>query len=170
MTLTDLPQTKNVKISFHQNVANCLLHLREQAHKFTNSYLILKCRYTFTIYHKSNVINITGIPNFSEITTAVKHFATLSQIPYDPSILIKVDNTTASGKFSHRINFSSLSNCGCVVRYNPLFPGAFLTLPNNIKTIIFKSGKYVIIGCKSEEHIFASFSALSVIVESMHSG
>lgn len=164
MTLIE-PQVKNVKVSFHQNVSECLLHLIKHAYKYTNSYLIVKDKYTFTIYHKSNIVNITGIPTFEEISTAVEQFAILSTLPYDPTLIIKIDNTTVSGKFPFKINFSLLSQCGCVVRYTPLFPGAFVTLPNNIKTILFKSGKYVIVGCKSKEHVHASFRSLSEIVK-----
>lgn len=165
MALTDPPKTQNVKISFHQNVSEFISCLSQLATKVTSSYFILKSKYTYTIYHKSNIINITGIPGFDAIELAIKHLTTITGIPYDSTRLVKVDNTTASGQFLHKLDLASLYKCGHKVRYNPsLFPGAFLTLPNGITTILFKSGRYIIVGCKSSEHIQTSFDALSAIL------
>jgi TATA-box binding protein (TBP) (component of TFIID and TFIIIB) len=171
MTFIDYPKTTNVKISFRWNVSDCIEDLIPIAHKVTNSYLILKRSYTISIYHKivnkANLINITGIPNFSLIDEAFQQFISLhTTLAREPptNFRISIDNTTSNGQFPHKIDFSLLHKSECTVRHSPLFPGAFLKLPNNITTILFKSGKYVLLGCHSEEHINISFSYLCQVL------
>ena len=162
------PVIRNVKISFHLALKEYISQLKKRACKITSSYIILRHRYTFTIYFKSNLVNITGIPSFEHINTAVKSFCKLAVISYPFKIHIKIDNTTSNGQFVHKIDFKVLSKCldrQYSIRYNPsLFPGAFLALPNHKKTILFKSGKYIIVGCKSQKQIFDSFQLLQDIL------
>jgi TATA-box binding protein (TBP) (component of TFIID and TFIIIB) len=158
------PKVNNVKVSFHLDVSEHTSLLEKIAYKITNSYILIKNIYTFNIFKKSNIVNITGIPSFEHISTAIAKFQSLLSIPpiYTE---INVDNTTANGQFPQRLPFQALTNISdCSVRYNPsLFPGAFLTLQNKRKVILFKSGKYIIIGCKSQEEINESFSLLTNI-------
>lgn len=158
------PITRNVKISFPYSVSECISKLSENAHKITNSYIILKSIYTFTIYYKSNLVNITGIPNFQAIPLALQQFHMLAATFLDFECSVAIDNSTANGQFNNKINFNVL-NKHYPIRYNPsLFPGAFLILPNKKRIILFKSGKYVIVGCKSQDQINDSFIQLQRII------
>lgn len=164
---------KNVKISFRQNLDKHFSRLRRKAINITDSYIILKHKYTFTIYHKAkdednkHLVNITGIPNFEHIKHAYRHFMKWMRIPDKSARYVQVDNTTASGQLSYPINFSLLIKCGLQVSHTPLFPGASVILPNNITTIVFKSGKYIIVGCKNKSQLAESFEKLKAITESL---
>ena len=169
MSTSVLPILRNVKISFRLNLDNCRSVLESEASKVTTSYLIFKKdKYTFSIFRKSNTVNVTGLPDFTHVIPAFEQFLTLSAISYSPSIYIKIDNTTVNGQFPYKFNFTLLRESQCIAHYNPsVFPGCVLTLPNGIKSIIFKSGKYIIVGCKSELHINESFNFLCSIVQKL---
>jgi TATA-box binding protein (TBP) (component of TFIID and TFIIIB) len=162
------PVTRNVKVSFSLILQDYIPQLKKQAIKITSSYIILKRRYTFTVYFKSNLVNITGIPSFEHIFPAVSYFCRLAPINFQGKTRIAIDNSTSNGHFPFKIDFKLLSKClanQTSIRYNPsLFPGAFLALPNGKKTILFKSGKYIIVGCKSKKQIFNSFDLLRTLL------
>jgi TATA-box binding protein (TBP) (component of TFIID and TFIIIB) len=162
------PRVRNVKVSIRLDIKEQFELLKKKAYKYTNSYLILKeGGYTITVYHNSNVVNITGIPNFEQIDLALQYFSILTAIPYYLLVLtVKVDNSTANGQLRQKVDFNLLRQSNCVITYNPsLFPGATLTLSNLKKAILFKSGKYVLVGCKSEDEITESFSSLQTITK-----
>lgn len=165
----DKPVTRNVKISFRLILKEYIPRLKKQAYKITSSYILLRHKYLFTVYFKSNLINITGIPSFMQINEAVKRFCKLALISFPIKISISIDNTTSNGQFPYKIDFKVLCKCllnsNYSLRYNPsLFPGAFLALPNQKKAILFKSGKYIIIGCKTKKQIIDSFNFLHNIL------
>jgi TATA-box binding protein (TBP) (component of TFIID and TFIIIB) len=150
------PKISNVKISFRYPATGYAHDLKEVAYRVTSSYILVKKQYTYTIYHKSNLVNVTGIPSFNDISLALKVFHGLTTDQSSPIISVKVDNTTASGQFPRKIKIQTLQ-----VRYNPsLFPGASLRLTNKTTALLFRSGKYVIVGGKSEAQIQQSFDLL----------
>lgn len=164
----------NVKISFKSNVAEYAQELFDRAVKVTNYYIILKKRYTFTVYYKTNVVNITGITSFDKILKAVKKFRSFSNlIKVIEKASIKIDNSTAYGTVLGKINILKLKSSDKIkkrIQYNPLlFPGAFITLKSK-KVIIFKSGKYIILGCRNILEINKVFKRLKKIILNHNGG
>jgi len=109
-------------------------------------------------------VNITGIPNFERVKEAIRIFCETFRIQLIDRF--QIDNSTASGQVE-RFSFKRLlGTFGKQVHYNAsLFPGAFLTLSNRKTSILFKSGKYIILGCKSEEEVLTSFAALQEAIK-----
>lgn len=165
------PRVNNVKVSFRLDVSEHVPLLKKLAYKITKSYVILRRVYTFSIFKKANIVNITGIPSFEEVPAAVERFATIISLP-SAAFRVVVDSSTASGQFPQKLQFHLLSEVSdCAIRYNPSrFPGACLTLPNNKKVNLFKSGKYSILGCKSPEEIDETFRFLEAAIVKSHNG
>lgn len=161
------PRVSNVKISFRlKTTVDVPLHRFRNA-RVTDNYLIVKGQFTYTVYHSAKVGNITGIPTFSKIRKALRGFCRIFDFKRSNLFHIRVDNTTASGQYLKKINFWKLSKClgkNWILRHNPsLFPGAFFNLRTGKKVIIFKSGNYIILGCKSKLMLKESFRALEEV-------
>jgi len=161
-----LPRVCNVKISFHLDPHFNTHLLKESAHKVTNYYIIVKDIYTYTIYYKSNIANITGIPNFERVDDALSSFLKLTNFSCRGQV--RIDNSTVTGRLEEKISFPALFSFISKenINYNPsLFPGAFLKLPNGRKVILFKSGKYNLVGCKNQVEIEQSFLELKHLLQ-----
>jgi TATA-box binding protein (TBP) (component of TFIID and TFIIIB) len=156
------PKVSNVKISFKVGIGVCTSLLDHPSAKITSYYVIVREVYVFTFYFKSGVINITKIATFNDIPNAVKKFMEL--ISSNISVQVRVDNSTATGSCQTRIDFNRFKNVldyDCLLRYNNLvFPGAFFKTPNNKRIILFKSGKYVCLGCRSESEVEETYGHL----------
>lgn len=168
------PVIANIKLSFRLISGEILSYLFIQANKVTSTYLIYKdpiYNFTLTIYYqskKNKIINITGIRDLDILPCIFKY---IRRFFNHPSIFgpFKVDNITASGRCSNLINFSLLSQCANLkggFKFNSsLFPGGFIKLNNGKRIIIFKSGKYISVGCKSQSEINDSYSLLKEIID-----
>jgi hypothetical protein len=152
----------NIKVSF--NIENnflwkdalnniCKLNSFPAPVKKSNI-IVIKCKYTFCIFEKKNNFihfNVTGIKNFQSVDEFKTYF---KNIFFPCEILnFKIDNITATFNLNNEINLFKLYEISNKVNYNPeRFPGLFLK--DFEKTcIIFKNGKVIILGCKSEKEI-----------------
>ena len=163
------PIVCNVKISFIVKTHSLIrrMEMLKYVTKKTQTYYIIKNIYTYTIYRnafeykKSFIVNITGIKDFSEILRAVRHFQSFAPVECE---CVKIDNSTAFGRYLGSIDFALIKLCldnSQEFKYNcHLFPGCFVRLRNRKNIIIFKSGKYNIIGCKSREEIKLCFKEI----------
>jgi len=170
----------NVKISFTCKFDYfTYYYLKSFAKKITNTYIILKDkknRYTYTMYRynktgnkHSRTINITGIKSFDLILHAVRTFQSLALDSFSCE-QIRIDNSTASGLLSHKLDFVKLAkaiNNKYVLKHNlSLFPGAFIRLQNNNKNVIlFPSGKFILVGCKSRTELAIHFSEFEQVIQ-----
>lgn len=164
------PTVCNVKISFAvpQLSEDHLELLRDMASKLTQYYYVVRAKYTYTIYRKSKIVNVTGINTFENILDGVRCFRALLDNCLSEFINVKIDNATAVGKYSRAINFLKIQKCipsDYTIKIPPTFPGAFLKLPNQKKILLFRSGKYISVGCKSRTEIDSTFKQLKSFLE-----
>ena len=78
---------------------------------------------------------------------------------------MKIVNVICSGDLGQKINLNSLLQiCGEKYHYDPeIYPAGYICLPN-CKITIYSSGKYIIVGLKSLEHIESTFLQLLTIL------
>lgn len=162
------PTICNVKISFAApKLTNENLYLlREMSTRLTQSYYVIKTQYTFTIYFNCKIINITGIQHFDLVLDAIRAFKDLIKNQSVECENIKIDNSTAFGRYFGSVDFFKIQNClpiGYNIKFTPLFPGAFVELRNKKKILIFKSGKYISVGCKSRASLKSTFEELKAL-------
>ncbi len=122
-----------------------------------NNFIVIKTFYTFIIFKKGNKttnhLNITKIPNLSEIFFALIYIQNLLETKI---LTYVIDNITATYQIKN-VNFdetlNNLKNSTCNIQYNnDVFPGIFIKLKTGTG-ILFHSGKIVLIGCKSIYHL-----------------
>lgn len=115
----------------------------------------------YTIFHNSSHVNVTGIPTLKELNFALFRFNKQLQqnIKIDDVV---IDNITAVGFIwenkKEKINLipieehiRSLKLPLTTVNLRPdFFPGAVIRTKGYGTVILFSSGKYIIVGCKSE--------------------
>ena len=127
-------------------------HIPEPVKK--SNIIVIKCIYTFCIFEKKkNLIhfNVTGVKNFNQVEGFADFF---NNFFFTCEILnFKIDNITATFNVNNKINLLKLYEISEKVKYNrERFPGLFLK--DYEKTcIIFKNGKVIILGCKSEKEV-----------------
>ena len=129
---------------------------RIRTRRFQN-FLVVHRKFTHVLFKSSRKLsrvqhcNITKVL-LNETSEAIDELAFIIQ--KDPqSIDFKVDNITATGSLDRTIELEDFiqgnSDISSFISYQPeVFPGLFLKNQFG-KTIIFKSGKLVIIGCKT---------------------
>ena len=117
-----------------------------------NNFIVLKAKYTFIIFKKGrnsteNHINITKIPNISLISKAIKEIEDILNCKH---YNLRVDNIIASSNLHKTLDLVEIVRIKKFekIKYNnQKFPGLFVTFEKGT-TIIFHSGKIVIVGCK----------------------
>lgn len=121
----------------------------------------------YTVFHSGHV-NVTGVRNFTHLDRAVERVNALLDCSITPAD-IKINNITASGKIL-RLNFRRVwqyakTQPGMTFNYHPgQFPGGCLRQEGKSTVTIFSSGKYIIIGSKSQEQIQETFESLLHLV------
>lgn len=151
----------NVKVSLKTTpisldiVFNNLSRNDYNCKKYPN-FLVIKTKYTFIIFKTNsngeNHINITKIPNLSDINEAIEIIKQLT------SCFVKsdtIDNIIATTSVNRKLNLHKIvedKNFARIKYNNEKFPGLFLKF-DKATVILFHSGKIVIVGSKSEEII-----------------
>lgn len=134
-------------------------------------------RLTFTLFHSSTHVNVTGVSSYTLLEKAVAFFnATFKTRVCTADVCI--DNITASGslrvnhkpainlrEIERRIVTSSTTDCGSFSLRADFFPGAVLRKPDHSTVILFASGKFVIVGSKSPWAIQEAFLRLLVLIQ-----
>jgi TATA-box binding protein (TBP) (component of TFIID and TFIIIB) len=151
----------NVKVSIKtlslslDIVYNCLKLKGLNCIHYTN-FLVIKNKYTYIIFktnkQKENHINITKIPNLSNVKEAIDLITNLTQCIVTS---FKIDNIIATSSANQKLNLDKIvkeKKFNQIKYNNEKFPGLFLKF-NKGTAILFHSGKIVIVGCKSEEAI-----------------
>jgi len=179
--LVIVPTVCNVKISFRTKLSsNITTWLIGISTKWTDSYIIIKYEnFTYTIHnnrYNEDVINVTGISKFEDILAAIRSFQNLIRkgaeiaptlLPDEKCYQVKIDNSTAFGRYLEVLDFTQLPKCISdkqSFKFNPtLFPGCFIKLSNGKNVLVFRSGKYNIVGCKSRKELREVFLELKQI-------
>ena len=141
-----------------------------------NFFLTKVSGFSFVIFNKRGFVNISGVKNFNTL----HHLRKVLQETFNTPVKIEniiIDNITASGKlcWSNRYKFQNLTKLNDIsLSLNPQsFPAAIIrpkrhTYIKKIGTIIlFSNGKYIIVGCKSEENLIETWKKLISIKNSM---
>ena len=153
----------NVKISIKTSPIslNTVLDLQFKNKKFTNiknlknykNFVVLKEKYTYSIFKTNskseNHINITKIPNLTEIQESIKHLKKYLDFSLKT---LQVDNIIATLKHKNPIDLVSVCERKLFdsMKYNnERFPGLFIKFDVGT-AILFHSGKIVLVGCKKE--------------------
>ncbi len=177
---------KNVKFHFAVNhplsIPDHLLN-RESTKKHVNFFVIWLKTFVYIIFPSAGHVNVSGVPSFESISIALKEFNAQFGYAIQRSD-IKIDNTTASGRFA-RFDFPKLlKHCSknhpdyrISVRTD-FFPSIILR-PSSLSRrqnlsgsvglstcIIFSNGKYIIVGAKSIDSIRHTFSHANTFVSS----
>ena len=134
-----------------------------------HNYSVYKSKYTYIVFHKADYVNVTGVPDITEICKAVRHFCYLFNIPTHRLIRksMQVDNLTVSGCFKKEFDLNSvkrllqdLSPKIIRVLFNQCrFPGMSINLTavnhkhirKSPTLILFSNGKFTIVGGKCLE-------------------
>ncbi len=137
--------------------------------------------FTLIIFNEKGRVNITGVKNFKKINKCLQLFNHIFS-QYITADSIVIDNSTSSGNilFSNfnvknktRINLVKLKffcnkKFGSDVKISlhpDFFPGAVIRRKSNSTVVLFTTGKYIIVGAKSEEEIEKSFNSLCAIIQ-----
>ena len=151
-----------------------------------NNFIVFKTKgFTYTLFKKKidngllidcqklpQHANISCISNIQEIKDSLYSLSSLLSI--DCSLLsYSIDTITANGDVGQSLNLEEIvlksSDLSNKIVFNiEKFPGIFASFRGSIKGIIFRSGKFVIVGAKSISEIEEAQSWLISKVVSIH--
>lgn len=181
MELTDenIPKTCNVKGHFKINKSACekicdILKSSDLAFDIKNFHNFMVLRfpdqsYIYTLFTTSGHVNVTGIKSFDLVKDSADFFAKTFDLVLD-SDCVKVDNSTSTGRIiGGRLNLLSVkskledkcSNTSFILRPH-FFPGGVIRRKKLPTVILFASGKYIIVGSKSEEESIKTYTSICV--------
>jgi TATA-box binding protein (TBP) (component of TFIID and TFIIIB) len=137
---------------------------KKEIFKQCHNFIVIRGKYVISIFLNSGAVNITGIPSFKKISSAVKYFCHLFRINQRQLTPLIIDNITASGDFNQKVNLKQLKhfingNCEKSIVTSATFntqrfPGCICRTFSRIGTCtVFRSGKYNIVGAKCLKHI-----------------
>ena len=183
--ILEKPRVVNVKCRFPlQSTIVIYPSARCRVTRTKNLIVLRAFHYAFTIFAKNNSdresvifeaksVNVTGIRNFGDIKQAVRVFNFITRQCIHAKEAI-IDCTTASGSTKNAIplNLSLIKyrldqeNKNFRVSFDPhFFPGAVLRQKGFGTVLLFASGKYVIVGAKSQKNIEDTHTATCRILE-----
>lgn len=133
--------------------------------KLHNNFLVLKAKFTFIIFKAKNSIenhiNITKIPDINSVPFAVLEIENILGCNH---FNLCVDNIIASANLHKTVDLIEIvknKNFEKIKYNNQKFPGLFITFKKGT-TIVFHSGKIVIVGCKTIPDIECILNKISV--------
>jgi TATA-box binding protein (TBP) (component of TFIID and TFIIIB) len=158
------PIINNVKAHIVVN-QTCIKKIKEQLFlketKTYHNYLVIRDKYTYIVFPKKGHINITGIKNIFEIDNVIDNFC--EDFKLNRNLItncLKIDNISAGGDFGKKLNVGAIQEklnrekTEFTVKFDRnYFPGAFCKTFDVGTIIIFRSGKYVIVGAKCQEDV-----------------
>mgnify|MGYP003519299646 CR=1 FL=1 len=184
------PIIYNVKISFEVNLNDidkifkiCNDINNNMKISYFKNFITITNRFIFFIHEKldqtkkngksySKCINITKIKNIENMKIAISHFCEMFDISEGSITNIKINNMTASGCLGKRIklnyfysnNILLKSNKFITIKYNiSIFPGMFCKTKYGT-ILLFQSGKYSIVGVKSEEDMLKIYNIIISLI------
>jgi TATA-box binding protein (TBP) (component of TFIID and TFIIIB) len=150
------------------------LSVWKKVKKYRN-FLVIKERFTYTIWPASGTVNIIGLKNLDDVAKAVSEMCREFKIDVTRirSELV-IDNVCASGHFGKTINLLHLEiqlykNKRFNVDLNRMYrPGAVCRTYARIGTIIvFSSGAYIIVGAKCLENVKTLFQKMIAVIKTL---
>ena len=161
---------------------------KEISYKCFNNFVVFRTKgFTYTLFKKRSHLdslkeckkiedqkchcNITKCL-FSNVRKALKTLALLIKCEYS-DLQYTIDTITAAGCLGFGLDLeNAVSENTCLsnkIKFNPeVFPGIFISVAPSIKGIFFRSGKYVIVGCRSIKEIINSKKWLTQKVAVIH--
>jgi TATA-box binding protein (TBP) (component of TFIID and TFIIIB) len=160
-----------------QQLRETLLIYKEK--KTHNNFVVVKAVHTYVIFPNKGFVNITGVKGFSLLNQIIPQFcATFSVRGEDVSSQQPViDNISAAGDFDRWIDLTRLQQLINLPEEGRrqfsfhldrnFFPGAVCKSPGLGVITIFKSGKYIVVGAKCQEHVDSIFQKMRVLIEAL---
>lgn len=184
--------TSNIKASLktRSNFEKLKKFAIQQSSQFThrpatNSFFLFKLKLNHhtavvTIYYKGHV-NVTGVKSEQELDRVIE---VVKRVPGIEEILsCSIDNLTSTSVlecgsfFSKAIGFSQVireiekDSCVETVKYSSQkFPGAFVRFKKNGTVTIFPSGKFNILGCRTEAEVEHTVQKTNQLINSIING
>lgn len=167
------PQTQNMTVTFDLGCELNLRYIGENAlnveykpKKFNGIVLkIREPRATALIFSTGKCV-CCGTKSYVDTRKACRRFARMVQKLGFPVNYrgFSIQNIAASVTLNYRIDLEALSTqCSSKAVFEPeLFPGLHYT-EGKLKFVVFRSGKIIITGAKSRNHIIKGFSKLEPI-------
>jgi len=150
---------KNIKISFHtKSEPNTLREVAKQLVKekkiFPSFFVYKFSTFTFIIYYTGH-INVTGLRLLNDIYLCYTHLVTIPGVSEVHAV--KIDNITLSGQVSLKpyrfipfIKAQAIKSSFDKIRFSQeIFPGAQFKLFNKGTLVLFRSGKFNLVGIKN---------------------
>jgi TATA-box binding protein (TBP) (component of TFIID and TFIIIB) len=137
------------------------------ARHFHNFIVLRRGKVTFTLFFKSGHVNSSGTETFDQISATL----TLANKLFDTDLTTKditITSSTWSGCFNHTaLNIpSTRESLHLAVRHIRVslrpsrFPGAVIRRKNHPTLVVFRNGKYVIVGAKSAESVSTTIGGI----------
>ena len=174
-----LPQISNIKFRFNLNkhIYSPPLDCLQIYHNFE---VIRIKNLVITVFNHRGKINITGVKHFNLIKKTLNLFNHIFGENVEEKNIV-IDNSTSSGNIFHcfsnlppikRVNLVKLKQFidesgekEQTISLRPhFFPAAVIRKKKLCTCLLFATGKYIIIGAKSEEKIKKTFNSLCATI------
>jgi len=164
-----------VKIHFRTSEPICKRMIEEKCEEsykvkhFINFSTLHLNEITYSVFHHTPVVNASGINSFTEIDKCIDLFSSHFNVQcFSPC----VDNSTCVGSVTVRVPaYSSLKACEetYVTVRTHCFPAVIIRTKQPFHggtVVLFPSGKFTLLGCKSEAEILYTIQRFSKIIAS----
>lgn len=167
-------ETHNVKFHFKVDKKECLEYCLRKKLKNRNFDIHRIGKKVFTVFTSGHV-NVTGVKSFDRVNESVLAFTSEFGLSFQNCCeTIVIDNSTSSACVllcnNERIDLSSLKgkveNSTLSLRPH-FFPGAVLRRKNKCTIIVFTTGRFIIIGAKSQEAVCEAYRTICAIIETL---
>lgn len=140
-----------------------------------NFVVIREGGFVFILFYRSGYVNVTGVKSHATLPLALSCFATLFGLrSSELDRVAVVDNLTLSGHFGREVDLEALGRAvengdgGGDVSFSvdcfSYFPGVFVRFRDLGTAICFRSGSYVIIGCRTTCQARDIFSRVTALI------
>ena len=137
--------------------------------KQCRNFCVFSCKSNkIILFPNKGYINITGIPDFCYISSAISNLCELLTIERDLLTKPSIHNITLSGRLSLNISLFEISNKlqSHYVRFDySVYPGLHLKVRETGSVLLFSSGKYSIIGVTC---ICQAVQLINIVNAAMH--
>lgn len=125
--------------------------------KLFHNFIVLKNKFTYIVFFNVNYVNVTSIKETENCISSSLHFCNLLSFEEKHISPVEIDNLTLTINLQRKINVQKsvfyLRKNGFIVKFNnQVFPAAFARREKITGSLsIFRTGKLVIVGCKTIE-------------------